>query len=256
MTKFQFSIYYLKELNYRLAYTAVGTLFLFLTTYRYKQALVFIFLPQGLSHFVSTKLTEILFTYLQLCTAISLGFSLALILVQLYLFLRPGLYTYEAKKSLKVLISILCFYFCLYTLIFPTFTQMLWQIFSAYSQNFTPIHLSFEPRILDYLKHLQEVNKILSLSLPFILAISIVQLYINKTLLIRYRSIAYIAIFSAAACITPPDITSQTLVGLPLVAFYEIQIVFWALYKKFQERLLIRQPIKSHKNSNRKKEES
>nr|YP_448644.1 SecY-independent protein translocase component tatC [Desmarestia viridis]AAS79031.1 SecY-independent transporter protein [Desmarestia viridis] len=256
MKRLQFSIYYLQEFKYRLAYTTFGTILLFFTTYQYKQALIFIFLPKGLSHFVSTGLTEIFFTYLQLCTILSIGFSLVILLVQLYLFFRPGLYSYEAKATLNLLIGAIIFYSCLYTFIFPALTQLLWKLFSAYSQNFTPIHLTFEPRLHDYLKHLHQLNNILSLSLPAVLGLSLVQMYTNKKIWIKYRGIAYMIAFSISAFLTPPDILSQIMVGLPLIFFYEIQIAVGALYTEYQAQLLIGQPIKTHKDTHRKKEKS
>ena len=139
MKRLQFSIYYLQELKYRLAYTTLGTILLFFTTYQYKQGLIFLFLPKGLSHFVSIGLTEIFFTYLRLCTILSLGFSLGILLVQLYLFLRPGLYAYEAKAILKLLIITIFFYSCLYTFIFPVLTQLFWKLFwpSGPTRRFT-----------------------------------------------------------------------------------------------------------------------
>jgi len=78
-------------------------------------------------------------------------------------------------------------------------------------------------------------------------------MYTTKQLWVKYRGIAYILAFSIAAFITPPDILSQTLVGLPLIILYEIQIAFWAIYKTYKKNLLIRQPIKCHKNTLRDK---
>ena len=237
MKRLHLSIYYLQELNYRLAYSALGTLLLFFTTYTYKQSLIFIILPQGLSHFVSAGLTEIFFTYIELCIILSLSFSIFLILTQLYFFLRPGLYIYEAKITKNLLITSIIFYTCLYILVFPWLIKILWELFSEYSKNFTPINLTFEPRINDYLEHIKQLNKILSFSFPCILGLNILQKYTTKQLWIKYRGIAYIVGFSIAAFITPPDILSQTIVGLPLIFFYEIQIIFWSIYiayiKKF-----------------------
>ena len=256
MKRLQFSIYYLQELKYRLAYTIFGTILLFITTYQYKHGLIFLFLPKGLSHFVSTGLTEIFFTYLQLCTILSIGFSLGICLTQLYLFLRPGLYAYEAKATLNLLIGTIIYYSCLYAFFFPALAQLLWKLFSAYSQNFTPIHLTFEPRLSDYLKHLHQLNNILSLSFPLMLALSMIHIYTNKKIWIKYRGVSYVVAFSIAAFLTPPDIISQILVGLPLILFYEMQITGWALYKEYQARLLIRQPIETHKDPDRKKKKS
>nr|YP_011007868.1 SecY-independent transporter protein [Agarum clathratum]WBP69699.1 SecY-independent transporter protein [Agarum clathratum] len=253
MNRLKISIYYLQELNYRLAYAILGTIFFFSTTYTYKQGLIFIFLPKGLSHFVSTGLTEIFFTYLQLCTIFSFSFGLSIALTQLYLFLRPGLYAFEALVIFNLLITAIIFYSCIYIFIFPIIIKVLWELFSAYSQNFTAIDLTFEPRLHDYLSHLQQLNKALTLSFPCLIALNIVQIYTSKQTWVKYRGIAYITAFSIAAFITPPDILSQTVIGLPLILFYEIQLKLWALYEGYKKQLLIGQPIKSHKYSNRNK---
>nr|QWK45020.1 SecY-independent transporter protein [Lessoniopsis littoralis] len=253
MNSLKISIYYLQELNYRLAYAIFGTFFLFSTTYTYKQGLIFIFLPKGLSHFVSTGLTEIFFTYLQFCTIFSFSFGFGIALTQLYLFLRPGLYAFESKTILNLLIAAIVFYICLYVFLFPIITKILWELFSDYSQNFTAIDLTFEPRLHDYLLHLQQLNKVLTLSFPCLIALNIVQIYTNRHIWVKYRGIAYITAFFIAAFITPPDVLSQTLIGLPLIIFYEIQLKIWSLYEGYKKQLLLRQPIKSHKYSYRDK---
>nr|YP_009684004.1 SecY-independent transporter protein [Lessonia spicata]QDP13828.1 SecY-independent transporter protein [Lessonia spicata]QWK44637.1 SecY-independent transporter protein [Lessonia spicata] len=253
MNKLQISIYYLQEFNYRLIYTIFGTMFIFITTYTYKQSLIFIFLPQGLSHFVSTGLTEIFFTYLQVCTIFSLSCGIGIAIIQLYLFLRPGLYAFEAKTIFHLLITALIFYVCLYVIIFPIIIKILWELFSTYSQNFTALDLTFEPKLQDYLYHLQQLNKALSFSFPCLIVLNMLQFYTNKQTWVKYRGIAYITAFFIAAFITPPDILSQTLLGLPLILYYELQLKFWSLYEEYKKQLLIRQPIKSHKNSYRDK---
>lgn len=246
MKKIHLSIYYLQELKYRIIYATIGTLLLFFTTYHYKQTLIFLILPQGLSHFISSGLTEIFFTYMQLCTIISLSFGFVTIILQVYFFLRPGLYFYESKVALNLLIGTVFFYTYLYTSIFPLLTKFLWALFSTYSQNFNPIHLTFEPRLNDYLTHVQYLNKILCFSLPCIISLNLILKYTNKNLWIKYRGIFYMFAFSLAAFITPPDILSQAIIGFPMVLFYEVQIVFWALYKEYQNQLLIRQPVKTY----------
>ena len=249
MRKIQLSIYYFNELNYRMLYAFIGILLLFLTTYTYKQTLIFIILPKGLSHFVTAGLTEIFFTYMHLCTVISFSFGFILIILQIFFFLQPGLYLYEYNAALNTIVAIILSYFIIYLIIFPILVKYLWEVFSTYSQNFTPIHLTFEPRLIDYLKHVENINKILIIICPFGLILSLFQRYSTKKIWIKYRGLAYIITFSIAAFITPPDIVSQTLVGLPLILFYELQIIIWAIYKKYQSHLLIWQPVKTYKNS-------
>ena len=253
MKKLQLSIYYLHELNYRIAYAFIGTLLLFSTTYTYKQTLIFIILPKGLSHFVTAGLTEIFFTYMHLCTIVSFSFGFILIVLQIFFFLQPGLYLYESNAALNILITIILSYFFIYLIIFPILIKYLWEIFSAYSQNFTPIHLTFEPRLIDYLKHIKNINKILSLICPFLLILNLFKRYSTEKIWIKYRGLAYIVSFSIAAFITPPDILSQILVGLPLILFFEFQIIIWIIYKKYQNHLLVWQPVKTYKNSLRNK---
>lgn len=240
MRKLQSSIYYLQELNYRLAYTAFGVLLLFFITYNYKQGLIFIILPPGLSHFISAGLTEIFLTYIQLCTLLSFNISIILASIQIYFFLRPGLYKYEASTSLKLLLSAICFYLCLYTMVLPPLIKLLWQLFSTYSQDFTPIHLTFEPRLHDYLKNIQQINQILSLSFPGILILNLFQKYTTNKMWVKYRGFAYIISFTISAFITPPDILSQTIIGLPLIICYELQLAMWAIYKEYQKKISIR----------------
>nr|YP_009327103.1 SecY-independent transporter protein [Pleurocladia lacustris]ANS57810.1 SecY-independent transporter protein [Pleurocladia lacustris] len=239
MQKLRLSIYYIQEINYRLAYTALGTLLIFITTYKYKQGLIFLILPQGLSHFVSAGLTEIFFTYVEISTLISLNLSIILIILQTYFFLRPGLYKYETKIIFNLFTGAICFYISLYILIFPIIIKILWEVFTTYSQNFTPIHLTFEPKLNEYLNHIQQINKILVCSFPCILGLSLFQKYTNKNLLIKYRSIAYILFFFLAAFITPPDLLSQTFIGLPLIFIFEMQIIFWAFYKEYKKTILV-----------------
>ena len=249
MKRLQLSIYYLQELNYRLVYTAFGSLLFFSTTYIYKQSIIFIILPQGLSHFMSTGLTEIFVTYIQLCIILSINFTLILTSIQLYLFLLPGFYYYEAKISFNLLILSIFFYTSIYTLLFPWLIKILWELFSEYSKNFAPIHLTFEPKINSYFKHIKQLNEILIFSLPCLIGLNLFQRHTTKQLWIRARKITYLIIFSAAALITPPDILSQTIIALPLIFFYETQKFSWAIYSTYQKKMLIRKPIKSYKNT-------
>ena len=52
---------------------------------------------------------------------------------------------------------------------------------------------------------------------------------IDHRLLIRYFRHAIVIIFIAAAILTPPDVLSQVLLGLPLIALYALSILisYW-----------------------------
>nr|YP_011008008.1 SecY-independent transporter protein [Cutleria multifida]WBP69874.1 SecY-independent transporter protein [Cutleria multifida] len=237
MKKFQLSLYYIQEFNYRIGYTILGTVFAFSTTYKYKQSLIFIFLPKGLSHFVTTGLTELFTTYLQLCTIISIGIGIGISLAQLFFFFTPGLYHYEAKTFRRLIIIIICFYSCLYIYIFPILIEILWRLFTAYSQEFEAINLTFEPRLNDFLDHIKKLNKILALIFPCMIILNLAQKQTSKKFWVSFRGLAYIIAFTLSAIITPPDILSQTVVGLPIIIIYESQLLYWSIHEEYKYQL-------------------
>nr|YP_009330410.1 tatC [Coccophora langsdorfii]ANS72182.1 tatC [Coccophora langsdorfii] len=252
MKRFQFSIYYTQELNYRLLHTAIGTTIFFFTIYTYKQSLIFILLPMGLSHFITTGVTEIFFTYLQFCTSLSVSFCVTILLIQVFLFFRPGLYIYEANTCLIMLITTICFNALLYTGIFPFIIQIFWKTFYTYSTTFMPINLTFEPKFNDYIKHLKQFNTLLIYSLPTFILLKLIDRYTLTSLWVKHRGVTYITSLVFAAFTTPPDILSQIIIGIPLIFIYETQILYKIFKDLYAKKLLIGQPIKSQKYAYRK----
>lgn len=256
MEKFKYSIYYLQEINYRIAYSAFGTTLFFFTTYTYKQGLIFIFLPKGLSHFVSTGLTEIFFTYLQLCTNLTISFAITILLVQSFFFLKPGLYKNEADNFLNVIITTVSLNIILYTLVSPIIIQLFWKIFYSYTINFMPIHLTFEPRFNDYVRHFKQFNTLLTFILPSLIITNLLKKHTTTFMWVKYRGLIYVLTFTLAAFITPPDIISQILIGTPMILFYEVQILCKTFKDSYKKHLLIRKPVEPYKCTNRKNKKS
>nr|YP_009049426.1 SecY-independent protein translocase component tatC [Sargassum muticum]YP_010381305.1 sec-independent protein translocase-like protein [Sargassum kjellmanianum]UVW81837.1 SecY-independent protein translocase component tatC [Sargassum siliquastrum]AIE46222.1 SecY-independent protein translocase component tatC [Sargassum muticum]UDH59690.1 sec-independent protein translocase-like protein [Sargassum kjellmanianum]UQV81221.1 SecY-independent protein translocase component tatC [Sargassum muticum len=252
MKNFQFTIHYTQEFNYRLMHTIIGTTIFFFTIYTYKQSLIFILLPKGLSHFITTGVTEIFFAYIQLCTSISTTICITILLTQLLLFLRPGLYIYEANACFTLLITTIFFNTFLYTIAFPSIIQTFWKTFYTYSTVFMPIHLTFEPKFNDYITHLKQFNVILTCSLPAAILLGFIERNTTASLWIKHRGINYITSLVFAAFVTPPDIISQLFIGLPLIFIYEILVLYKTFKDLYIKKLLIWQPIKTQKYAYRK----
>nr|QWK44947.1 SecY-independent transporter protein [Protohalopteris sp.] len=233
MKKFKFSIHYIHELNYRLTYTGIGTALLFSISYIHKQTLIYLLIPKGISHFISTDLTEIFTTYLNLCTNISIVIGIMISVIQLYLFLRPGLYRNEAKKSFTLIIITLCFYIFIYILALPIIIQLSWEFFSSYTKTFNPTQLIFDPQLKNYLNYIYELSIIINFSYPLIITLNLILSYVQIIILTKHRKIVYFITFTTATILTPPDIISQTFVGVFIIMFYEIQIIIWMIYKKY-----------------------
>jgi len=256
MKKFQFTIYYTQELNYRLLHTIIGTTMFFFTIYTYKQSLIFILLPAGLSHFITTGVTEIFFTYMQFCASVSTSFCVTILLTQIFLFFRPGLYIYEANTCFTILITTIFFNAFLYTCAFPSIIQTFWKTFYTYSTVFMPIHLTFEPKFNDYVTHLKQLNTILTYGLPAVILLGLVESYTSASLWIKHRGIIYITSLVFAAFVTPPDIISQLIIGLPLIFIYESQVLYKTFKDLYKKKLLVRQPVKTQKYAYRKNKKS
>jgi len=220
LKKFNFTIRYFQELYYRLLYSLVNLAFIFLITYTYKQTLIYLILPVGITHFITTELTELFISYLYLCGTLSF-FSLTIILTfQLYLFLRPGLFSYEANKYFKLILICIIFYVNMYINIYPILIQMSWDFFSQYPNNFNSLTLNFELKFLEYIKHIHE----LALMGILIYTITVLGIIMNLKHTITYRTPVYIGLFILAAIITPPDPISQILIGFILLLLYEFGI--------------------------------
>jgi len=56
--------------------------------------------------------------------------------------------------------------------------------------------------------------------------------FVTSSFLIKYRKHALIAIMLLSAIITPPDVISQILVSLPILALYEVGIIVAKLVEK------------------------
>lgn len=237
MERLKFSIHYIYELNYRLTYTCIGIILLFIISYIYKQTLIYLIIPKGISHFISTDLTEIFTTYLYLCVNISIIIGTIIAAIQIYLFLRPGLYLYEAKKSFTLIIITISFYLFIYLFILPIIIQLSWEFFSTYTKNFNSIQLIFDPQLKNYLIYIYKISIIINIGYPILLILNLILSSTQIKTLTKHRRIIYFIAFISATLLTPPDIISQTLIAIFILIFYEIQILFWLIYKKYNNYL-------------------
>ena len=169
---------------------------------------------------------ELFFTYVK--SAILAGFiaSVPMILYQTWAFVGPGLYPSERRFAAPfVLVTTLLFlsgclfgYFVAFPFVFEYFLSLeadyvttSWttqNIFSFMSRLYIAFGLSFQLPVVMFFLSLAGVASPQSLA--------------------RGRRYAFVVMFAAAAILTPPDVVSQVLLALPLVALYEAGIwVSW-----------------------------
>lgn len=162
--------------------------------------------------------TEIFFTYLKCAVLAGFIFALPVIFWQIWAFVAPGLYASE-KKTLVPFVLVSCALFAGgaifgYTQVFPLmfnfftgfdseFVKSAWtmrEVFALTARLFLAFGVAFELPVL-----------VLFLSLAGL---------VDAPTLFRGTPYAVLAVFVAAAILTPPDWVSQVFLAIPMVFLY------------------------------------
>jgi len=230
---------HLEELRKRLIYSFLAIGVSFAISYAFIKDIVEILmrplvqvLPQG-SSLVFTAVPEAFFTYFKAALLTGVFFSSPFILYQIWAFVSPGLYEREKKyvypylfvSSSFFLIGALFCYFIVFPVIFRFFL-------SFASEEIRPL-----PAIREYLTF--TIKLLLAFGLMFqwpalILFLSRMGV-VSAQILSKNRKYAILAIFVAAAILTPPDLVSQLLLAGPLLAMYEGSIWMAKFFGKKEE---------------------
>lgn len=171
----------------------------------------------------SRKLTAQFMTHITASLVIGLVISFPYLFWEIWRFIKPALYSKEQKMA-KGTVFFVSFLF---------FTGVLfgYYIILPLSLNFLG-NYQLDPTILNEI----DLSNYLSTIISIVLAAGVMfqmpmfSYFFSKIgvlhpqMMMNYRKHAVVVIFFIAAVLTPPDIASQILLGLPLILLYEISI--------------------------------
>ena len=185
---------------------------------------------------IFTALHETFFTYIRVAIFASLFVSLPFLLIQLWIFIAPGLYKNEKNVVLPYLLATPILFILgsalVYYLIMPLAIKFFLSFESIGGNGALPIQLE------------AKVNEYLSLIMRLILAFGVCfQLPVALTLMARVglvsseglkknRKYVMVGVFAIEAILTPPDPISQIGLGIPILLLYELSIIAVSFIEK------------------------
>jgi sec-independent protein translocase protein TatC len=179
-------------------------------------------LPQG-AHLIATEVTSPFLTPLKLAFYTALFVSMPVILYQLWAFVSPGLYKHEKRLARPLLLASLALFYTgcafAYFLVLPAAFRFLTAV--------TPQGVEMMTDITHYLDFVMLM--FFAFGLCFEVPVAVVVLaavgIVDLQKLRNGRRYAIVGAFAIAALITPPDITSMMMLGIPMCLLYELGLL-------------------------------
>lgn len=227
---------HLEELRKRIIICIIAVAAGFLLSYNFAET-IFALLVKPLkeqlppnSWLIFTGLAEAFVVYLKLSFYAGLILASPVILWEVWCFVAPGLYDHEKKYVFPFVISASVLFFAgvafCYFVVFP----FSFRFFMSYGND----TLKPLPAMKEYLSFAFQI--LLAFGIIFELPVFILFLsklgLVNDRMLRRQRKFAVVLIFIVAAVLTPPDVFSQFMMAVPLLALYEISVVVARIFGK------------------------
>lgn len=185
--------------------------------------------PNGTQRLIYTDLTEAFFTYLKVAMFAGGFLSFPFFILQIWLFIAPGLYPKEKKSIIPFLIASPSLFILGGALVYYIVLPLAWNFFLSFqsSADQTVLPIQLEAKVGDYLNLVMVLMFAFGLcfQLPVIMAFLARLKMVSAKTLVSKRRYAIVGIFVVAAILTPPDVISQFSLAIPLLGLYEISIL-------------------------------
>lgn len=205
---------------------------------------IYSFLVKPLAHvlegenrrLIYTGLGEAFITYLKLACFAGGFLSFPVIASQLWLFIAPGLYKNEKHVFLPFLVATPALFLTGAAFVYYLVIPVAWKFFAGF-ESLAPtsgLPIQLEARVSEYLSLIMTL--IFAFGFCFQMPVLLTLLgrvgIISSTWLAEKRRYMIVAIFIVAAVLTPPDILSQFMLAIPMMALYEISVILVRMGEK------------------------
>lgn len=191
--------------------------------------------PAGQGRLVYTKLYEAFFTEIKVALFAAFFLAFPIIANQLWAFVAPGLYAKEKKAFLPFLIATPILFTMGASLAYFVVMPMAFRWFLGFQGMTGGLKQEALPAMGEYLSLVMQF--ILAFGASFLLPVLLLLLnragIVTRQQLSKARRYVIVGITIVAAIITPPDIISQLMLGIPLLGLFEISLLLmWRGEKK------------------------
>jgi sec-independent protein translocase protein TatC len=227
---------HLIELRKRLLYTLVFVGVAFMVCFYFsKEIYEFIGAPIKTAlgphaRLISTDITGQFVVRAKLAVTVAMMVSFPMIATQIWKFIAPGLYKNEKKAVLPFLFMTPVLFTMGATLAYkmmPVAIKFLLVGFGLNSSESGGLQVDATPDVQKYFSFVLQMTFAFGISflLPVLLMLLERAGIVTLEMLVKGRRIAIFVAVVIAAVLTPPDLTSQIMLWIPLVLLYELSII-------------------------------